>query len=192
MIKLIKNEAYSSKDLEGLYFQRAFIFRAVENGELRKLCWGYYCSPDSDKTTPYYSLCSKYLSDGVIAGHTSAYLNKLYDLPPEVIEVNYPREYLTSRNSSMILQRRISGSRLIEIQKKIVDGIEIKVYNQERALFELIRLEGSTTSPTIIKAAVKLAGMSPDLKKLEKCAKAFGVKGEQLKEIVLALIPQGV
>lgn len=110
--------------------------RAIELGELKHVGRNLYATESSDSV--FKSLPKLYPS-AIVTGPTALYLHGLIDLPPEQIDV------ATKRGGSKIVR---PGIRQAFVPKEwlnvgasvvVYDGAEVKAYDLERMLLELMR-----------------------------------------------------
>ena len=127
---------YTNKELLKKYETRYNIKKAIENKELFKLDNGIYS--DKDLVNPMIVASKKYPS-AIITMDSAFYYYDLTDVIPH-------KTYIaTNRNSNVIKKENIVQ---IKVPKEIlnqgkeiviIDNEEVKIYNRERLLVELIR-----------------------------------------------------
>ena len=127
---------YNNKDIMKKYKTRYKLKKAIDDKEIYKLDNGIYS--DEDLVDPMIVASKKY-SNGIITMDSAFYYYDLTDVVPEKTYV------ATSRNSNTIKkdyinQIKVPKERLnqgVDIVK--IDGEEVRIYNRERLLVELIR-----------------------------------------------------
>lgn len=110
--------------------------RAVELGEIRHVGRNLYATEASDSVL---GSLSKLYPGVIVTGPTALYLHGLIDLPPEQIDV------ATKRGGTKIVQPGIRQTFVpcewLNVGDSTVthDGVEVRAYDLERMLLELIR-----------------------------------------------------
>ena len=127
---------YSSKEILKKYGTRHNLYNAIKNKEIFKLEHGIYS--DKDLVNPMVIASKKYTS-AIITMDSAFYYYDLTDVIPSKTYV------ATNRNSNTIKSDDIVQiwvpKEILNQGKEIVlvDGEEVKMYNRERLLVELVR-----------------------------------------------------
>ena len=110
--------------------------QALASGKLKHLARNLYATEASDSTL---GSLSKLYPDAIITGPTALFLHGIIDLPPERIDV------ATKRGGTKISSPTISQSYIpqewLQVGASTIfhDGAELKVFDLERMLLELMR-----------------------------------------------------
>lgn len=168
---------------------RQYLKLAVESGILERVSQGVYLVPGEFEDKMY--LLQACISQAIYSHTTAAYLHDLTDRDPLFLTVTLPRGY----NGSSL---RKDGVRVFTAKKELYDiGItiaktsfdrDIKVYDAERTLCDLINVR-SKTDIAIITDAVKRYTNFKDknIPKLMRYAEMFGVT-EKLRSYLEVLL----
>jgi predicted transcriptional regulator of viral defense system len=129
---------YTYKDLMKRYTNDYQLKKALQRNEIRKVKPGLYSDGDTLFDLPEIFLKRK---DTVLTLQSAFQIHEVSDYIPEYTYVSTPRNAYPIRNSD-VKQLFISDKyHKIGVQSKIIDDINIRVYDLERSLIELIRYE---------------------------------------------------
>ena len=168
---------------------RRYLKLAVENGMLERLSQGVYVEPGEFEDKMY--LLQARVGSAIFSHATAAYLHDLSDRDPLSFTVTLPRGY----NGSYL---RKAGFSVFTAKKELYDigitttkthfGRDIKVYDTERTICDLINVR-SKTDVAIISDAVKRYTKLKDknIPKLMRYAQMFGVS-EKLRSYLEVLL----
>ncbi len=131
---------FKSKELEAKCGSRAKVAQFVEKANFHRLMRGVYASPDLDPYAAQIIAASKFYPKAVISGVSALIVHGLTDEHPDLIEVDLPRE--SSIRNAMLRVHRVNKLKMMNIEKRIYYGEQIKVYNIERTLCDAYLKEG--------------------------------------------------
>lgn len=127
---------YSGKEILKKYKTRYNLFKALERKEIFKLEHGIYS--DRELVNPMIIASKKY-SSAIITMDSAFYYYDLTDVIPTKVYISTNRNSNTIKNKN-IVQIKIPKEKLEQGKDiVIIDGEEVKIYNRERLLVELIR-----------------------------------------------------
>lgn len=162
---------------------RSELARALESGAMRRIARNLYATDGEDSMLEALSML---YPEAIATGQTALYLQGLIDSPPDVIELATKRGGTKISNpairQSFIPQEwlRLGASTLVH------DGAEVRVYDRERMLLELMRSR-SKMPYDIYREAVgsyrKLAD-ELDIYKLEEYAASMPRGGSYLGRVL--------
>ena len=130
----IEKGVYTFQDLVDLCGSRRRAESAIAEGELLKISHGLY-SNVTDPSQEAFLVLSKYYPGAVISGSSSLLYQELSDRMDEKIHVDVARE-THMRESDFFEFHRVSSNQLTGIEEKNLNGVMVKIYSRERALFE--------------------------------------------------------
>ena len=155
-----------------------FLYDFVKKNGLKKIAPGLYAA--SSYPIDEYMILQKRYPKFIFSGLSALYLYGLTDKIPEDIEVCSPYGYNPSRNrDDRILTRRISNQEIYEYGISDVDtmyGNNVKAYDAERTVCDLIKHRYDYDVETFIKAIKLYVKKYNDQRKLFECAKILGVE----------------
>ena len=157
---------------------REYLGEMVRQGKLEKVAYGVYITPDAweDKML-IHQLRRKKM---IYSHETALYLNELTDREPLVYSVTVPFGYNDSRLKKEGLIVHTVKQDLFELgvtTKKTVFGNNVKVYDAERSICDLIRDRNNQDQAIIADALKKyVIKKDKDLNKLLTFAGKFRVK----------------
>lgn len=130
---------YTYKECIEKYKTNYEIRKLLANGSLKRVCRGVYSDVDHESEL---AIISKAYPDAVFTLNSAFYYHGLTD--------TIPRAYylLTNKDYTKIKDKRINqffdnnDSLEIGVEKKVYNGTEIRIFNRERLLVELIRNKG--------------------------------------------------
>lgn len=125
------------KILEENNIHRQYLKALVDSGELIKVSRGIYVTPDKD-ISEYYIMGEQF-KNAIFSHNTALYLYDLTDRTPFVLDMTFPSNIRPSND--MLSPHYINKERLNIglITKELDDGTNIRVYNMERTICDIIR-----------------------------------------------------
>lgn len=129
-----------TKDVEKEGIPRQYLTILVKKNELERVAQGVYLTPETFADEMY---CIQLRSDKLVfSNETALYLHDLTDRDPLIYTVTVPRGYATNR-------LRETGIAVLTVKKESYDvgitttktnyGREVKVYNVERTICDIIK-----------------------------------------------------
>ena len=157
--------------------------QAVKSGEIRHLGRNLYATEASDSIL---GSLAKLYPDTVVTGPTALYLHNLIDLPPEHVDV------ATKRGGTKITNPAIRPSYIPEDWLQVGattivhDGIEVRVFDLERMLLELMRSRNKLPYDIYREAVNSYRRLADrlDMYKLEEYAKRIPRGGSYLNRVL--------
>ncbi len=157
--------------------------QAVKSGEIRHLGRNLYATEASDSIL---GSLAKLYPDTVVTGPTALYLHNLIDLPPERVDV------ATKRGGTKITNPAIQPSYIPEdwlqvgATTTIHDGTEVRVFDLERMLLELMRSRNKLPYDIYREAVNSYRRLADrlDMYKLEEYAKRIPRGGSYLNRVL--------
>lgn len=184
-----KNQGFITRkeiDLEGI--PSWFLSDFVKKNGLNKIAPGFYAS-DEYIADDYFILQKRY-PKYIFSGMSALYLHRLTDKIPEDIHVTCPQGYHPSRKQILNLKiTNISNEELYGlgvIGVETMFGNEVKAYDRERTICDLIKRRGEYDGETFVKAVKAYAGDHPDQIKLFRYAREMKIENKvfEIMEII--------
>ncbi|MBE6020843.1 MAG: abortive phage infection protein [Clostridiales bacterium] len=180
IMKALKNNnnIITTAEVIALGFTRALLTKYVKEGLLMRERQGVYSLSDS-VSDDMYTLALR--SNIIIFSHESAlFLNGLSDRTPFVHSITIP----SNKNISSIMQEECVTyyikpelHQLGVVTKKTTLGNEVKCYNPERTICDILRSRNRLNIETVVSAIKNYAASSnKDLYLLAEYAPKFGVE----------------
>ncbi|MBQ4340161.1 MAG: type IV toxin-antitoxin system AbiEi family antitoxin domain-containing protein [Firmicutes bacterium] len=180
IMKALKNNnnIITTAEVIALGFTRALLTKYVKEGLLMRERQGVYSLSDS-VSDDMYTLALR--SNIIIFSHESAlFLNGLSDRTPFVHSITIP----SNKNISSIMQEECVTyyikpelHQLGVVTKKTTLGNEVKCYNPERTICDILRSRNRLNIETVVSAIKNYAASSnKDLNLLAEYAPKFGVE----------------
>ena len=180
IMKALKNNnnIITTAEVIALGFTRALLTKYVKEGLLIRERQGVYSLSDS-VSDDMYTLALR--SNIIIFSHESAlFLNGLSDRTPFVHSITIP----SNKNISSIMQEECVTyyikpelHQLGVVTKKTTLGNEVKCYNPERTICDILRSRNRLNIETVVSAIKNYAASSnKDLNLLAEYAPKFGVE----------------
>ena len=185
-----KNNGYiTTKEVRDANINSTEITRLVKECKLEKVSRGIYCTPNSFHDD-YYKILSK--SNKAIYSHDSAlYFHDLSDRIPIVLDITVPFGY----NGSL---RTLDNTQLHYVKKDVFElgqitikspfGMEIKIYDIERTICDIIKSKNKIDIEIFVKALQKYSkSRNKDLNKLMRYAKKLNIE-KKVREYMEVLL----
>lgn len=144
-----KQLVFKAGDIEKLVGKRSHLKFLVKENRIVSLGSGYYSAPRLSRFDSLILILQKYFPQAVISGASALYLHGILDEPPDTVEADILNT--TSQRSHLFDFSRVASSRMIGTEIKSLHGKELRIYEVERALADLILKK---VDPQIIRAAV--------------------------------------
>jgi predicted transcriptional regulator of viral defense system len=148
-----KKKILSSKELESVLGNRPTIFAAVQANLIVRVGSGFYSAPNVDANTALLITVGRFFPKAIISGISALAFHSLSDEQPNKVNVDIERT--TSLRNQILQVRRVSPAFLTGIETVKLKGVKIKVYDVERSLCDIYRIEKD--GPIFIKAIKRYA-----------------------------------
>ena len=182
----IRQGIYSTPDLEKILGNKMAIARLTERGDLTKIMRGYYSTSEIGYDAALYGICSKYFSEGIISNHTCLFKYNLSDYQDDKIHLDFPKEDGLKLANEMIQFHRVKEGRLSHTTAIKINGVTVKIYKPERAIFEALKMEkGFGNFSAQVCNNFNKEFKSYDVKLLAEIAEEFGEPGKMLLNYLL-------
>ena len=163
--------------------------RLVKNNKLERISKGYYILKDTF-VDEYYIYQSK-SKNSIYSFSTALYLHDLSDRTPLFYDISVPVGYNGSLLNDNNIKLHYVKKELFEIGLTVIKfpfGIDIKVYDMERTLCDIIKYK-SKTDIEVFSVALKryASNKNKDLNKLVKYAKLLKID-KKVREYMEVLI----
>ena len=185
-----KNDGYiTTKEVREANINSTELTRLVKENKLEKVSRGIYCTPNTFHDD-YYKIQSK--SNKAIYSHDSAlYFHDLSDRIPIVLDITVPFGY----NGSL---RTLDNTQLHYVKKDVFElgqitikspfGMEIKIYDIERTICDIIKSKNKIDIEIFVKALQKYSkSKNKDLNKLMRYAKKLNIE-KKVREYMEVLL----
>ncbi|MBB6481869.1 type IV toxin-antitoxin system AbiEi family antitoxin domain-containing protein [Spirochaeta isovalerica] len=156
VLKLLEDKKLiRSKELTSIGMDRKAILRMVDSGELRKIAYGLYCSPDYIPG-PYHSLieAQKLVDKGVICLTSALSYYEIGVQNPSLVWMAIPRNsWITERQDIPVRIVKFSGNAYEEgIVDRDMDGVSVKIYSIAKTLADCFKYRNKIGMETVIEA----------------------------------------
>lgn len=146
--------------------------QALKSGKLRHIARNFYATEASDSIL---GALSKLYPDAIVTGSTALYVHGLIDNPPDRMEV------VTKRGGTRIANPAFSQSFIsqewlqVGVAISAFNGVEVKMFDLERILLELMRSRNKLPYDTYRKAVISFRKYADtlDIYKLEEYASSI-------------------
>lgn len=185
-----KNDGYiTTREVRDANINSTELTRLVKEGKLEKVSRGIYCTPNTFHDD-YYKIQSK--SSKAIYSHDSAlYFHDLSDRIPIVLDITVPFGY----NGSL---RTLDNTQLHYVKKDVFElgqitikspfGMDIKIYDIERTICDIIKSKNKIDIEIFVKALQKYSkSKNKDLNKLMRYAKKLNIE-KKVREYMEVLL----
>ena len=157
-----------------------FLSDFVKRNGLNKIVPGFYAS-DEYVTDDYFILQKRY-PKYVFSGMSALYLHHLTDKIPEDIYVTCPQGYHPSRNQvsnlriTSISNKHLYGLGIMKIETMF--GNEVRAYDRERTICDLIKHRDKYDGETFVKAIKAYTSDHPDQRELFQYAREMKIESK--------------
>ena len=191
ILKIVeKNNGYvTTKEVVKNGINKTFLTNMVKDGILVRFSKGYYGLPNYIEDE-YYKISSK-SKNARFSGATALYLHNLSDRNPLVYNITLPNDYsgVLQKDKNVIISfvsRDILDLGVIEMESPF--GMEIKVYDVERTICDIIKNKNKMNAEIFSKALKEYAkSKNKNLNKLAMYAKKMNIekKVSEYMEVLL-------
>ncbi len=136
---LKKKKVLSSSEIESILGNRPAIFAALQEGIIMRVGSGFYAAPDIDANTALLITVGRFFPKAVISGISALAFHSLSD--EQLNKVSVDIERVTSLRNRILQVRRVMPAFLIGIKTVKLQGVKIKIYDVERSLCDIYRIE---------------------------------------------------
>ncbi len=181
-VPTIKSGVYKHSELTEMLGSRMAVKRALTAQLIEKVSRGFYCTPDIATNEAYYSVIKKFYKEAVISKRTLLYHYRLTTNQPDLIDVDVPQTSKLRKGTDLLEVHRTN--KIFGLSSAEFNGIKLKCYSVERALFEVLSFEekpGSLTSEIIHNY---LASFKYDPAAIHALGLKFGSRGAQLANLI--------
>lgn len=184
------NNGYvSAKEVRKVNINSTELTRLVKEGKLERISRGIYCTPDSFHDD-YYKIQSK--SKNCIYSHATAlYFYDLSDRTPVQLDLTVPVGYNGSLRNMKNIDLHYTKKEYLNLGLTTIKspfGIEIRIYNIERTICDIIKNKKKMDIEIFTKALQKYSRSKiKDLNKLMRYAKKLNVD-KKVREYMEVLI----
>ena len=135
-------------ELESVFGNHPTIIAAVQSNLIVKVGSGFYTAPDIDANTALLITVGRFFPKAAISGISALAFHGLSNEQPNKVTVDIERT--TSLRNQILQVRRVMPAFLIGIETVKFQGVKIKIYDVERSLCDIYRIEKD--GPIFIKA----------------------------------------
>lgn len=184
------NNGYvSAKEVRNANINSTELTRLVQEKKLERISRGIYCTPDSF-CDDYYKIQSK--SKNCIYSHATAlYFYDLSDRTPVQLDLTVPVGYNGSLRNMQNINLHYTKKEYFELGLTTIEspfGIEIKIYDIERTICDIIKSKKKMDIEIFTKALQKYSRTkTKDLNKLMRYAKKLNID-KKVREYMEILI----
>lgn len=184
-----KNNGFiTRKDIDEGGIPSWFLSDFVKRNKLNKIAPGFYAS--GEYAADDYFILQKRYQKYVFSGMSALYLHHLTDRIPEDIHVTCPQGYHPSRNQipnlriTSISNKRLYGLGITKIETMF--GNEVRAYDRERTICDLIKHRDKYDGETFVKALNTYINSNPDQRKLFQYAREMKIENKafEIMEII--------
>ena len=174
-----------SSDVESLGISRTSIANFVKKNNMEKVAKGVYITADSWEDNLY--ILQRRYSDIIFSGETALYLHQMIDREYSKISVCVPRGFSGSRlrEQGVVIHQEGQGEYGLGMTEVTTNfGNNVRVYNRERCICELIK-NRKEYEVQMFQTAIKeyMASRDKDLSLLSKYAEKLKVYDELMKYV---------
>ena len=165
-----------------------FLSDFVKRNKLNKIAPGFYAS--GEYAADDYFILQKRYPKYVFSGMSALYLHHLTDKIPEDIYVTCPQGYHPFRNPipnlriTSISNEHLYGLGIMKIETMF--GNEVRAYDRERTICDLIKHRDKYDGETFVKAVKAYTSDHPDQRKLFRYAREMKIENKvfEIMEII--------
>lgn len=181
-VPTIKSGVYKHAELAEILGSSMAVKRALAAQLIEKISRGFYCTPDIATNKAYYNVIKKFYKDAVISKRTLLYHYRLTTNQPDLIDVDVPQTSKLRKGTDLLEVHRTN--KVFGLSHAEFNGIKLKCYSVERALFDVLYFEekfGSLTSEVIHNY---LATYKYEPAAIHTLALKFGSRGVHLANLI--------
>jgi len=178
----IKSGVYKHSELSEMLGSRMAVKRALAAQLIEKVARGFYCTPDIATNKAYYSVVKKFYKDAVISKRTLLYHYRLTTNQPDLIDVDVPQTSKLRKGTDLLEVHRTN--KIFGLSFAEFNGIKLRCYSVERALFEVLSFE--ETPGSLVSEVVHnyLASFKYEPAAIHALGLKFGARGTQLANLI--------
>ena len=181
-----KSEILFFNKLKKYNMNRYNLREKVANGDIVRIMHGVYANPDKD-INEFWLLGQRY-NNGIFSHNTALYFHNMTDRTPLHYDMTFPSNNRVKNESLKVHYIKKELHQLGLTKLKLNDDLEIKVYNIERTICDIIR-DRNKIDPQIFNNAMKeyLKRKDKNLKRLYEYARKFKIDKilEKYMEVLL-------
>lgn len=169
------NEILYANELENYKMTRYELRRMLEEGKINRIMHGVYAS--SDEIINEFWLMSERYKNGIFSHNTALYFYGMTDRTPIHFDMTFPSNNRVKNDLLKIHYIKKENHKLGLTTIKLEDGYEVRVYNVERTICDIIR-DRNKVDPQIFNNALKeyMKRKDKNLKMLYEYAKLFKIE----------------
>jgi predicted transcriptional regulator of viral defense system len=139
-LRLLKKEKVMKlSELTKLFGNRMEVSRKAKEGLIQHLGSGFYATVEIDPFLASLAVVAKYYPEAIISNRTALYI---YGLSQDYIQgIDIDIERNKSLRNKLLRVHRVPKSKLIGVTKMNYLGVNIQIYELERALAEAYRID---------------------------------------------------
>lgn len=178
----IESGVYKHEKLVEFFGSAMAVKRALASGKFERITRGFYATTDIPFNRAYYLIIKNFYKKAVISKRTLLYHYRLTTNQPEQIDIDVPQQTKLRHSTDLLEIHRTN--KLFSVSKSDFNGVSLRCYSVERALFEVLYFEktsGSLTSEVIHNF---LAHFKYEPALIYKIGLRFGKPGLQLAKLI--------
>lgn len=185
-MKELKSDIYSAAELAKIFGNRMAVTRAVQSEIVKRVGHGFYRTPDIAETRAISMIAKKFFHDGIVSNQSILFHYKLDFTPPLKLDLDVVHGTPVRDETSLFAFHKTS--KISFVTEDIFNGVKLKCYTPERAVFEAIKIDNGVNefAKSVALNYVKEFGTKGNRPALEESAAQFGDKGQILLQIILA------
>lgn len=180
--KHIKSGVYKHSELTQILGSPMAVKRALQARLVEKISRGFYATPDIAENQAFFAVIKKFYKDAVISKRTLLYHFRLTTNQPELIDVDVPQSSVLRKDTDLVSVCRTN--KVFGLINHDFNGIKLKCYSVERALFEVLHFENKPGSLTSEVIRNYLSNFKYEPGVIHKLAAKFGTRGLQLENLI--------
>ena len=185
-----ENNGYiTTKEVRKININSTELTRLVKEKKLERVSRGVYCTPDTFHDD-YYKIGSK-SKTAIYSYATALYFYDLSDRTPLILDITVPYGYSGSLRTLDNVQLHYVKKEVFELGVTTIKspfGIDIKVYDIERTICDIIKNKNKIDVEIFVKALQRYSNSkNKDLNKLMRYAKKLNIE-KKVREYMEVLI----
>ena len=171
----------TTKQIEDAGINRVYLKDFLANGSIERIGRGYYALPDT--FVDEYAWLQSRSSLLVFSHGTALWFWGMSDRVPHIIDVTIPSGTNVSRikKDNTDVHFHYIKPELYDLgitETKSPAGVDVRLYDRERSICDIVCARKHTDSQLYLQAIKDYFNNQPDLRKLLKYAKKFGIEDE--------------
>lgn len=118
---------------------RSALLKAVEEGQVQRIGGGYYGGANLEPSVAQVLVVARFFRRAVVSGISALQLHGLTDEYPNRVQIDIPRS--SAARNKILEVRRVQPKFMIGIERREIHGVTVKLYDRERSLCDLYRME---------------------------------------------------